>query len=832
MAITANDIKLLASARMADTSDGGGVMTGAVVQDGVENNVFPDYSTVNRVRGALELRKVYAAVLSATTDTFLGAHVILDATPTDANVNGLLVLGASSAETVAGVVAALNAAGSTAGFRGAAKSTAALLSGNRTLTVDSTYAALIPKTVSTVSVSGAVAGVASGSGGTVVGWESSGQTVALGLSSGSGSTYLLPNTSIGGGHLKPGSVSGTFVTAGGTGSVSSDLDGNVTFSGAGWASPYVFVQSYDARGYGGAGSLPSAVSSTAIAAEVLVEVALPKSTTRTAVVAGRTTYTVSLPAAVSINTVSIQYPVLTYFGNPPVTSAGSQVVFETDGKQAIPASAQNLTLASLSRSTGVLTLVFAAGLPLGYGDIVVSYAAGGQTSALPSSALASSGAISGGGASVAIGSGLVFGGATFNISGGGEQGLRVSAGTIFNASGVTRGTVSSAGAILLPSNDGRSITGWYGVQRNPDSQVVSIDATIPTGIVATTLVISGTRAVGGAFTATPDAGGVFSTAVVTGTYVSATGALQLAFSTSVGLASLTYAATQNLPDSSTADLRGLVESAFPADGKVPIIRAGGVVVLQNFADITGVTAVAAATLNCGRTGLSAVRVIGANGLPILTGWTANLTTGVVTWGTVTGWSQPVTVRHSIDHTAVVTGVTGSTGVTLNRAVTRDFGVGSVLSSAVLLGDLQAQCGAAFSQESWTSVWSDVRIGSAVAAQYQQAANPIVVSNQGAATERWAVIFTSATTFRLVGESLGQIATGDTASAFAPVNPATGTPYFTLSQLGWGVWAAGNVLRFNTTGANAPIWMMRVTKPSASYGTVDSMTVAVRGDINA
>ena len=49
---------------------------------------------------------------------------------------------------------------------------------------------------------------------------------------------------------------------------------------------------------------------------------------------------------------------------------------------------------------------------------------------------------------------------------------------------------------------------------------------------------------------------------------------------------------------------------------------------------------------------------------------------------------------------------------------------------------------------------------------------------------------------------------------------------------WGSgWAAGNVLRFNTTGANAPVWAARAVLPSAPSSTPDSLTIAVRGDVN-
>lgn len=95
MAITEADIKLLQSARMTDNPDGGGRMTGNVVQSGVDNNIFDDVSNLSRVYGEVSLRKVFAGVMTNTTDKYLGARVIIDEPPADDYVDGVL-FGASS----------------------------------------------------------------------------------------------------------------------------------------------------------------------------------------------------------------------------------------------------------------------------------------------------------------------------------------------------------------------------------------------------------------------------------------------------------------------------------------------------------------------------------------------------------------------------------------------------------------------------------------------------------------------------------------------------------------------------------------------------------------
>lgn len=90
MPITKDDIKLLESQRMTDFDDGGGRMTGKVIVDGQSNNIFPDVSELDRTYGRVSLRKTFPAVLTANTDTYYGAHVIVETAPQDDNIGVLL----------------------------------------------------------------------------------------------------------------------------------------------------------------------------------------------------------------------------------------------------------------------------------------------------------------------------------------------------------------------------------------------------------------------------------------------------------------------------------------------------------------------------------------------------------------------------------------------------------------------------------------------------------------------------------------------------------------------------------------------------------------------
>lgn len=95
MTINPEDIKLLASERMTDTSDGGGRRTGTVIPDGVAGNLFPKISRLDSVYGRVNLRKVYGHVDTANLDTYAGAHAVLIDAPDDDRIHATLFSTAS-----------------------------------------------------------------------------------------------------------------------------------------------------------------------------------------------------------------------------------------------------------------------------------------------------------------------------------------------------------------------------------------------------------------------------------------------------------------------------------------------------------------------------------------------------------------------------------------------------------------------------------------------------------------------------------------------------------------------------------------------------------------
>jgi hypothetical protein len=271
---------------------------------------------------------------------------------------------------------------------------------------------------------------------------------------------------------------------------------------------------------------------------------------------------------------------------------------------------------------------------------------------------------------------------------------------------------------------------------------------------------------------------------------------------------------------------------------VPILRAGDVAVVHHTATVAVASPVAGQTVDLGRVRLARVRVTDAADAAIPADrYSTDLDAGTLTWADpldLTGYTGPYAIAHTIEDMALVTDAQISGQLTLNRPLTHTFPADtSRVSSALIIGDLVGRVTHVFEQATWTGVWQDSLIGSAPTAQYNDVLYPIAVTNRGALQERWRINFTSTTAFTVVGETVGQIATGTVNADLAPLNPATGVPYFTLLAAGWdGGWATGNQLRFNTLGANYPLWVARTIEQGPATGSADAFRLQIRGDVDA
>lgn len=283
-----------------------------------------------------------------------------------------------------------------------------------------------------------------------------------------------------------------------------------------------------------------------------------------------------------------------------------------------------------------------------------------------------------------------------------------------------------------------------------------------------------------------------------------------------------------------ADIIGIDPVRLPSDGNVPIFRPGSLCVVGHTKTSAQLNVSNNQTINLARVRLSRVVVRDANGKTLNTGYSVDLEAGMVTFTDVSAMTMPVTIEDRIEDMAVATDVQISGEITFNRALTHDYPKdGTYVSSALQASDRRARVSLDFSQQSWVdNAWADAPTGPAIAAKYDQSVSPIAITNAGGSTERWVLQFTSTSQFRVIGEHVGVIATGDINTVCSPLNPATGKPYFTIDPLGWGQgWAVGNILRINTVGAIYPFWVVRTIQPGPETGIEHSFSILARGDVN-
>ncbi len=417
----------------------------------------------------------------------------------------------------------------------------------------------------------------------------------------------------------------------------------------------------------------------------------------------------------------------------------------------------------------------------------------------------------------------------------------IAAGTISYADGIVTltdwGTGGGSNAIIMVS----LLTSWA-TQQITGCTFRLPGAPIRPGsfYIQANLVSDGTTA-----SATADLNGVISSTYMSGTVNYQTGVVKISFGATVNgvwqaqpvfAASMKYNCIVYSYIPLDASIIGIDPTRLPTDGRVPVFRAGDVAVVHNEETTVFPAATAGYVLNLGRTRLESAYVIDAGGLKLTTDkYTVDLDAGTVTLANpldLTGYVTPLSCIHRIEDMVLLSDVQITGQLTFTRALTHDYPIDSYVSSALISGDLQADAHNIFTQQTWTGVWSDTLIGSATTCQYNTAIYPFVVSNLGAIEERWAIIFTSATQYRVVGEHVGQIAIGDINTDLAPVNPATNTPYFTIHLAGWGGgWAVGYVLRFNTAGAGAPAWAACTVLQGVPTVQSDLFRIQARGDID-
>lgn len=282
---------------------------------------------------------------------------------------------------------------------------------------------------------------------------------------------------------------------------------------------------------------------------------------------------------------------------------------------------------------------------------------------------------------------------------------------------------------------------------------------------------------------------------------------------------------------------GVDTTRLPIDGRVPIFRKGDIAVVSSAQSQVLPSHVAGTTYDLDDARISYCELEDASGVKVNHElYTVDYDLGKVTLGgdfVMTGLTAPITAKYRYQDMGLVSDVQITGQVTLTKPLTHNYDkTDSIVGSALVIGDMQSRYTNKFVQATWSNVFSDTPSGAAISANYNDAIYPILFTNKGAAQERWAIVFTDASSFRIIGETSGQIGTGTTSADCSPMNPVTNSPYFTIKKEGWGAgWANGNVLRFNTIAATYPIWCIRTVKQSEPTTISDKFQIMYRGDID-
>lgn len=286
-----------------------------------------------------------------------------------------------------------------------------------------------------------------------------------------------------------------------------------------------------------------------------------------------------------------------------------------------------------------------------------------------------------------------------------------------------------------------------------------------------------------------------------------------------------------------SDILGLSATRLPPDGRVPIFRVGdiGVIAASKVYEMPNHVAGQTYTLEDQR--ISWCELEDSNGVKVpFDMYTVDYDYGKFTLSgdfALNSLVPPLKAPYRYQDMGLINDVQISGQITLTKPVTHNYDAdNSIVGSALVVGDMFSRYTNKFVQGNWNNVWADSPSGGTISANYNDALYPIQITNKGAIQDRWALVFTDISTFRIIGEVAGQIGTGTTTADCMPINPITGEPYFVVKKEGWGTgWASGNVLRFNTIAAMYPIWCIRTVKQSEPTVLSDNFQIMYRGDID-
>jgi hypothetical protein len=207
-----------------------------------------------------------------------------------------------------------------------------------------------------------------------------------------------------------------------------------------------------------------------------------------------------------------------------------------------------------------------------------------------------------------------------------------------------------------------------------------------------------------------------------------------------------------------------------------------------------------------------VRTVNVDAYGVCTGYCStgqlDMTTGAwptaITWTTAPDAGTDITITYRENPFSYA----GNTvTVSLADQVAYDYAIDNTYAGGCLTG---GDVIGSFSD--WTET--------STSGTYDEATYPVLLNNQGAVEDIWTITIGTGGAFTCAGASEGAVSSGTVGTDFSPINPDTGTAYFTLLGAGWnGTWDSSDTIVFTTHPAQRGLWIKEVVPagtPADSY----------------